>query len=124
MSLPALLIIATLLALAALLYARGQRSVRAAQVSQAMLDHSPHLIGLLSPDGRLLRTNQSATEWLGPDAAELTGRPLWDIPRWVLSPNDTIAIGILHGADCACGAPFFRKRGTRISSPCIAPGAK
>ncbi|MFO1341177.1 MAG: EAL domain-containing protein [Burkholderiaceae bacterium] len=88
MTLPALLLIATLLALAVLLYARGQRSARAARLSQAMLDHSPHLIGLLTTEGRVLRLNRSADEWVGPDADRLAGCPLWDTPRWVLSPND------------------------------------
>jgi len=55
------------------------------RLSHAMLDHSPQLIGLLSPCGAVLRMNRSAGRWTGAGAAELAGQPLWAMPTWAAS---------------------------------------
>lgn len=74
-----------LLALVSAFFALRRRArlrEEADRLSRAMLDHSPQLIGLLSPEGQLLRANQIATAWLGELAASTGGRALWSFPAW------------------------------------------
>jgi diguanylate cyclase (GGDEF)-like protein/PAS domain S-box-containing protein len=53
------------------------------QLSRAMLESSAQMMGLLSLDGRILRLNPAAAEWLGaPDAAATGQSSLWSLPTW------------------------------------------
>ena len=47
-----------------------------------MLDHSQQLIGLLAADGRVLRMNRAAREWMGEDYSPDSPLPLWQLPAW------------------------------------------
>lgn len=72
-------------------------------LARAMLDYSPQLIGLLSPQGEVLRMNRAASDWLGPPGA-LKGLPLWALPAWLTSPDD--ADRLRHAvARAAAGRP-------------------
>lgn len=77
------------------------QSRRAEQLMQAMLDHTPQMLGLLDVDGRLLRRNRAADEWLGL-AAELADRhPVWALPGWLHTPDeaDRLRHAIARAAD-------------------------
>ncbi|MGM9489399.1 putative bifunctional diguanylate cyclase/phosphodiesterase [Ideonella sp. YS5] len=64
---------------------RAQATREDLQLVQAMLDQSPHLIGLVSRQGRVLRVSSSSDVSLGP-AAELQGRLLWELKAWADDP--------------------------------------
>ncbi|WP_374673657.1 putative bifunctional diguanylate cyclase/phosphodiesterase [Ideonella sp.] len=71
------------------------------QLMQAMLDHTPQMLGLLDAEGRLLRRNRVADEWLGL-AAELADKhPVWALPGWLHSPDeaDRLRHAIARAAD-------------------------
>ncbi|WP_422564706.1 putative bifunctional diguanylate cyclase/phosphodiesterase [Ideonella sp.] len=63
-------------------HAQAVRAAADALESRAMLDHSPQLIGLLWPDGRICRFNAVAVKWLGQDQQALAQRPIWEHPIW------------------------------------------
>jgi diguanylate cyclase (GGDEF)-like protein/PAS domain S-box-containing protein len=74
------------------------------RLARAMLDHSPQLMGLLSPQGLVLRLNQAAHDWLGPCQPLVAGQPLWDLPAWRDAPNE--AEGLRQAvARAAAGRP-------------------
>ncbi len=70
----------------------AQRRAEAADadlaLTRAMLDHTPQLIGLLAPDGTVLRLNRTAHDWLGPPDGRTRGLPLWSLPGWLHSHDD------------------------------------
>lgn len=71
------------LAVALLVMRQQARGLRERErLCHAMLDHSPQLIGLLSPAGRVLRMNQGAARWAGGAANEQEGQWLWAMPAW------------------------------------------
>ena len=49
---------------------------------RAIFDGSFEFIGLLSPDGMLLKANRTALGFLGIDLAEVAGKPFWETPWW------------------------------------------
>ncbi|BCR06325.1 hypothetical protein DESUT3_33940 [Desulfuromonas versatilis] len=53
-----------------------------------VFDHSPHLIGLLEPDGTLLEANRAALELAGAELGEIRGRFFGDTPWWDHSPME------------------------------------
>jgi diguanylate cyclase (GGDEF)-like protein/PAS domain S-box-containing protein len=57
-------------------------------LTRAMLDHAPQPIGLLAPDGTVLRMNRTARDWLGPPNGRARGLPLWSLPGWLHSHDD------------------------------------
>ncbi|HEX5686781.1 MAG TPA: diguanylate cyclase, partial [Ideonella sp.] len=67
---------------------QAQQATAGERLTEAMLDHSSQLIGLLTPQGLVLRLNQAAREWLGPVAAAAAGKPLWTLPAWLPAPAD------------------------------------
>ncbi|HSI57077.1 MAG TPA: EAL domain-containing protein, partial [Ideonella sp.] len=84
------------------------------RLSRAMLDHSPQLIGLLSPSGEVLRINQSAGRWMGTATTELTGQPLWAMPAWAATPDQ---IGLLRDAVRQAGNGQACRVDLRIAPP-------
>jgi diguanylate cyclase (GGDEF)-like protein/PAS domain S-box-containing protein len=71
---------------------RARRQRRAAEagerLAQAMLDHSPQLMGLLSTQGVVLRLNRAAHAWLGMSMPDWAGHPLWSLPVWQQEPDE------------------------------------
>ena len=67
---------------------QAQQATDGERLTEAMLDHSSQLIGLLSPQGLVLRLNQAAQDWLGPAAPAATGKHLWALPAWLHAPAD------------------------------------
>jgi diguanylate cyclase (GGDEF)-like protein/PAS domain S-box-containing protein len=67
------------------------------QLVRAMLDQSPHLIGLVSPQGRLLRLTHSTDVLLGPPA-KLEGRLLWELEAWADDPAGASSLREAIGA--------------------------
>ena len=67
---------------------QAQQAIAGERLTEAMLDHSSQLIGLLSPQGLVLRLNQAAQDWLGPGAPAATGKHLWALPAWLHAPAD------------------------------------
>ena len=80
-------VLVTLLALLALRQlGRLETTTRALRASerrsQALFDSSFQIMGLLSPDGRVLALNQPACALAGLPAAALIGRPAWEFRGW------------------------------------------
>ncbi|HEV8688745.1 MAG TPA: EAL domain-containing protein [Ideonella sp.] len=69
------------------------------RLARAMLDHSPQAVGLLSTDGVVLRMNEAARQWLGPESAGHLSQPLWTLPAWRHSPGD--ADSLRHAVELA-----------------------
>jgi diguanylate cyclase (GGDEF)-like protein/PAS domain S-box-containing protein len=59
---------------------RAKQATASDSLTEAMLDHSSQLIGLLTPQGLVLRLNRAAHDWLGPSAHAAAGQPLWALP--------------------------------------------
>ncbi len=74
--------LAIILGLLVLSQLRSRRKQDADRLSRAMLDHSQQLIGLLAADGRVLRMNRAAREWMGEDYSPDSPLPLWQLPAW------------------------------------------
>jgi PAS domain S-box-containing protein len=53
---------------------------------EAIFDHAVQFMGLLSPDGVVLRANPASLEAVGAAAEEVIGRPFWETPWWTHSP--------------------------------------
>jgi diguanylate cyclase (GGDEF)-like protein/PAS domain S-box-containing protein len=81
---PATLLITLVIILALLVLSLLRRRHRqdADRLSRAMLDHSQQLIGLLALDGRVLRMNRAARDWMGDDYTQDSSLPLWQLPAW------------------------------------------
>jgi|GEM_PF-1063753 len=47
---------------------------------RAVFDQTYELMGLLSPEGKLLEVNRTALEMAGVEAAEVVGKPFWECP--------------------------------------------
>ncbi|MBK7614960.1 MAG: EAL domain-containing protein [Burkholderiales bacterium] len=71
-----------ILALLVLSQLRGRRQQDVDRLSRAMLDHSQQLIGLLALDGRVLRMNRAARDWMGDDYTAESELPLWHLQAW------------------------------------------
>ena len=54
---------------------------------RAIFDLSFGFIGLLSPEGILLETNQTALDFEGVTAEQVLGRPFWECPWWTHDPE-------------------------------------
>ena len=62
------------------------------RLARTMLDHSPQAVGLLSTEGIVLRLNQAARLWLGPEFTAHASQPLWALPAWRNAPEDALAL--------------------------------
>ncbi|MEK7378985.1 MAG: PAS domain S-box protein, partial [Candidatus Binatota bacterium] len=51
----------------------------------AIFDQTFQFVGLLSPDGTLLETNQTALKFRGLKRSDVVGRPFWETPWWDIS---------------------------------------
>ena len=52
------------------------------RIFRAIFDQSFHLIGLMNPDGILLKINQTALEYAGGSIENIVGQYFWDTPWW------------------------------------------
>jgi len=66
--------------------ARGAAQASEAQF-RAIFDGAYELIGMLSPDGRLLEANRTALLLAGVTSEEVRGKPFWETPWWTHSPE-------------------------------------
>ena len=71
----------------ALKLAEQERS-RSEQMLRAILDHSFQFIGLLDPEGRLLRPNQTSLDAVGVSLADVIGKYFWETPWWTHSTEE------------------------------------
>ena len=71
----------------ALKLAELERS-RSEQMLRAILDHSFQFIGLLDPEGRLLRPNQTSLDAVGVSREEVVGKYFWETPWWTHSAEE------------------------------------
>ena len=54
---------------------------------RAIFNSTYQFIGLLDPGGKLLEANQTALDFIGCSNADVVGKPFWDTPWWVHSPQ-------------------------------------
>jgi PAS domain S-box-containing protein len=55
------------------------------QTFHVIFDHAYQFLGLLSPDGTVLKANRTALEFSGVQEADVLGRPFWEAPWWAHS---------------------------------------
>jgi PAS domain S-box-containing protein len=49
---------------------------------EAVFNRTFQFMGLLEPDGTVLKVNNAAVEFAGRDREELVGKPFWEVPWW------------------------------------------
>ncbi len=74
--------------------------------SQALFDSSFQIMGLLSPDGRVLALNQPACALAGLPAKALVGRRAWEFRGW--ARTDELAAGFRQSIEKAAAGRFVR----------------
>ena len=104
-------VVVTLLALLALRQLgrleTATRALRASERrSQALFDSSFQIMGLLSPDGRVLALNRSACALAGLPAEALIGRRAWEFRGW--ARTDELAEGFRQSIGKAASGRFVR----------------
>ncbi|MFZ0826074.1 MAG: PAS domain S-box protein [Verrucomicrobiia bacterium] len=57
------------------------------QQLRVIFDHTSLFIGLLKPDGTLIKTNQSALAFAAATPGDVNGKPFWETPWWKHSPE-------------------------------------
>ncbi len=62
---------------------------REAELNKIMIDNAPVAIGLLGPDGGVMRVNAAAEKLFGFRITEVHGRKVWDLP--IFGPEETVA---------------------------------
>ncbi|AWK87802.1 PAS domain S-box protein [Azospirillum thermophilum] len=55
--------------------------------SQAVFDSAFQIMGLLTPDGRVLAANRPAADLAGERHEDLAGRPAWEVAGWAPTPR-------------------------------------
>jgi len=67
-----------------------RRKADASRESDALLrvifDQSFQMMGLLKPDGTVLKINQTAYQFINCEESEVIGRLFWETPWWAHSP--------------------------------------
>lgn len=54
---------------------------------RAIFNSTFQFIGLLDPEGNLLEANQTALDFAGCTNADVVGKPFWETPWWIQSPQ-------------------------------------
>jgi diguanylate cyclase (GGDEF)-like protein/PAS domain S-box-containing protein len=67
-------------------FAEGEKKFR------ALFEHTQELIGLLSPDGLLLKANPAALNAAGVDMTTVLGKPFWETPWWNDDPKKQLQL--------------------------------
>lgn len=52
-----------------------------------VFDHTSHFIGLMTPDGTMIDANRTALEFAGLSESDVIGKPFWETPWWLHSPE-------------------------------------
>ncbi len=52
------------------------------QQLRVIFDHTALFIGLLKPDGTLIKTNHAALAFVDANASDISGKPFWETPWW------------------------------------------
>jgi len=86
---------------------------------QVMFDHSVQLAGLLSPDGKLIRVNQHARDFVNATDSKIIGKYFWETPFWTHSAQlqQQLHEGILaasHGEFVHFEANHIDRNGNKI----------
>ncbi|MBI4806014.1 MAG: EAL domain-containing protein [Desulfovibrio sp.] len=59
---------------------------------RALFEHTQELIGLLSPEGLLLKANPAALSAAGVDMNSVAGKPFWETPWWNDDPKKQLQL--------------------------------
>ncbi|MDS0292931.1 PAS domain S-box protein [Halogeometricum luteum] len=76
----------------------------------AVFNRTFQFMGLMDPDGTVVKVNDAATEFAGTDREELIGKRFWEAPWWDAS-EDTIA-GLRDAIRWAAAGEFVRYEAT------------
>lgn len=76
----------------------------------AVFNRTFQFMGLMDPDGTVVKVNDAATEFAGADREELIGKRFWEAPWWDAS-EDTIA-GLRDAIRWAAAGEFVRYEAT------------
>ncbi|PWC36624.1 histidine kinase [Azospirillum sp. TSO35-2] len=85
--------------------------------SQALFDSSFQIMGLLTPDGRILALNQPACAMAGLPADALVGRRAWEFRGW--ARTDELAAAFRNSIDKAASGRFVRYETDVVSGGAI-----
>ena len=55
------------------------------QKIRALFDHTLHFIGMLTPEGTIIKANRTALDFAGIDESDCINKPFWDTPWWTHS---------------------------------------
>src|SRR6266568_2971055 len=77
---------------------------------RVMFDQSSSLMGLLKPDGTILKINSKAKSFLTVNEREVIGKPMWDTPWWTHSPEQQRLVR--HAVRAAARGRFVRFEAT------------
>ncbi len=80
------------------------------EMAQAILDHAFQFIGLMNPDGILLKANKAALEFSGVDSSYVINKPFWEGPWW--SHSSTLRKTLQEGIKTAARGEFVRFEAT------------
>lgn len=71
------------------------------ELLRVIFDQSFQFMGLLKPDGTLIKFNRTAAEFVKAKPVELIGKPFWETPWWTHSPEqqDKLRDGIKAAAN-------------------------
>lgn len=70
------------------IHAEGRLAETSAELDRSyrrlrgVLDNTLQLIGLLTPDGRVVEANRASLAFIGKPMEDVVGRPFWDTPWW------------------------------------------
>ncbi|WP_168191219.1 ATP-binding protein [Haloprofundus sp. MHR1] len=79
---------------------------------EAMFDDPTSFIGVLTPDGRLRRVNETALSFGGVDAAAVTDVPFWETPWW--AHDEEQASELKTSVERAADGEFVRFEATNV----------
>jgi PAS domain S-box-containing protein len=73
---------------------------------EAVFNRTFQFMGLLEPDGTVLKVNNAAVEFAGVDREELVGEPFWEVPWW--NPHGGVDEELRDAVGWASAGEFVR----------------
>lgn len=77
---------------------------------KVIFDQAFQLMGLLKPDGTVIKINRKASDFINARDAEVIGKPFWETPWWTHSPEQQERLRTAIGK--AAGGDFVRFEAT------------
>ncbi|SFG12650.1 PAS domain S-box-containing protein [Halopelagius inordinatus] len=82
---------------------------------EAVFDKTFQFMGLLEPDGTVVKVNDAAVEFAGESRDELLGRPFWEVPWWDAGGD---VAGLRDAIEWAAAGEFVRYEENAKAADC------